>query len=116
MVCCPVGAIRTAVEVETVMDYHEFYRQLFAPLETAIGPIDPDTIIDEKWVRLVVSDIGRMTLETAFGNDHTMDIGEWVGAGAPLQGVVFDEASRCRIGGVPFGVMRVVGVTHPEME
>lgn len=26
------------------MDYHDFYRQLFAPLEASIGPIDRDTI------------------------------------------------------------------------
>jgi hypothetical protein len=151
------------------MEYQVFYRQLFAPLETSIGPIDRDTVVaivgfdasgplnfctigsersvscityvscelavrddqipcefgryellctcdDEKWVRSVISDIGRMTLETAFGNGHTMDIGGWVGPDDPLQGVVFEEASRCRIGGVPFGVLRVVGVTRPEME
>src|SRR5262245_7468527 len=98
--------------MEIVMDYQEFYRQLFVPLEASIGPIDRDTIVaiigfdgggplnfctigcersgpcityvscelavrdeqipcefgryellstcdDEKWVRSIVSDIGR---------------------------------------------------------
>ena len=151
------------------MDYHKFYRRLFAPLEASIGPIDRDTLVaivgfdaggplnfrtigsersgpcityvscelavrdeqipcefgryellctcdDQKWVRSIVSDIGRMTLEIAFGNGHTMDIRAWVGPDDPLQGVVFEEASRCRIEGVPSGVLRVLGVTRPEME
>ncbi len=151
------------------MDCHVFYRQLFAPLEASIGPIDRDTIVaivgfdaggplnfctigcgrsgpgityvscelavrdeqipcefgryellstcdDEKWVRSIVSDIGRMSWETAFGNGHTMDIGGWVGPGDPVQGVIFEKACRCRIDGVQFGVLRVIGVSRPEME
>jgi hypothetical protein len=151
------------------MDYHVFYRHLFAPLEALLGPINRDTIVaivgfdaggplnfctiegqgggpcttyvscelvvrenqkpsefgryelmstcdDERWVRSIVSDIGRMTLETAFGHGHTMDISGWAGLGDPVQGVIFEEACRCRIGGVPFGVLRVIGVSRPEME
>ena len=71
---------------------------------------------DEQWVRSIVSNIGRMTMETTFGTGHTMDIGPWVGPDAPVQGVVFEEECRCQIEGVPFGVLRVIGVSRPEME
>lgn len=27
------------------MDYEKFYRQLFAPLEVMLGPVDRDTIV-----------------------------------------------------------------------
>jgi hypothetical protein len=74
------------------------------------------TCDDELWVQSIVSDIGRMTLETAFGHGHTMDIGGWVAPDDPVQGVVFEEACRCRIGGMPFGVLRVIGVSRPEMQ
>ncbi len=57
-----------------------------------------------------------MTLETVFGNGHTMDIGPWVEPDAPLQGVVFEEACRVRIDEVSFGVLRVIGVSRTEME
>jgi hypothetical protein len=71
---------------------------------------------DEKWVRSIVSDIGRMTLDARFGDGHTMDIGDWVEPDAPLQGVVFEKACSCRIGLKSYGILRVVGVTRPEMD
>jgi Suppressor of fused protein (SUFU) len=74
------------------------------------------TCDDEAWVRSVVSDIGRMTLEAAFGNGHTMDIGAWVEGDDSIQGVVFEKAVSVRIDGESFGVMRVIGVTHDELE
>jgi hypothetical protein len=151
------------------MDYDLFYRQLFAPLEVSLGPIDRDTIVaiigfdmggplnfctigreggrssityvscelavrddqrptefgryellsscdDERWVRSIISDIGRMSLDTEFGPGHSMDIGPWVKPTDAVQGVVFEEACRCQIGGAPFGVLRVLGVTRHEME
>ncbi len=74
------------------------------------------TCDDMLWVRAIVSDIGRMSLETKFGDGHTLDIGPWVPADAPIQGVLFEEASRCFIGDEPFGVLRVIGVSRSEME
>ena len=71
---------------------------------------------DEQWVRSVVSDIGRMTFETKFGDGHTMDIGSWVGPGAALQGVVFETVCVCRIRLRSYGVLRVIGISRPEME
>jgi hypothetical protein len=74
------------------------------------------TCDDERWVRSILSDIGRMTLEGSFGPGHTMDIGPWVSPDASVQGVVFEEACRCRIGGERFGVLRVLGVSRTELE
>lgn len=74
------------------------------------------TCDDERWVRSIVSKTGRMSLETTFGHSHTLDICAWVEPGAPLQGVVFEEACRCRIGGKRFGVLRMIGVSRPEMD
>jgi hypothetical protein len=151
------------------MDYRAFYAELFAPVERALGPLDPDTLMpivgfdaggplnfctigagrgygfvtyiscelavrreqtpsgcgryelltscdDEQWVRSVVSDIGRMSLEVSFGDGDTLDIGPWVDPSAALQGVVFEEFCACRVIGRRVGVLRVIGVTRPELE
>ncbi len=74
------------------------------------------TCDDEQWVRSIITRIGRMSLDTTFGHGHTMDICAWVEPDAPLQGVLFEQACRCRIGGKQFGVLRVIGVSRPEME
>lgn len=151
------------------MNYDEFYRQLFAPLEETLGPSDRETLVaiigfdaggplafcttgrgradacvtyvscelavregqqpadcgryellcscdDEQWVRSIVSDIGRMSLEVTFGDGHTLDIGPWVEDDAAIQGVVFETACTAIIGGSPFGVLRVIGIARPELE
>ena len=151
------------------MDYHNFYRQLFAPLESSLGRIDRDTIVailgfdmggplnfctigrdsdrpcrtyvscelavreaqqpsaigryellvscdDERWVRSIVTDIGRMSFEVAFAHGHTLDIGPWVDPDAPIQGIVFEDVSTCRIDGQPYGILRVIGISRHEME
>jgi hypothetical protein len=151
------------------MDYQEFYRQLFAPLESTLGPIDRDTIFaiigfdaggplnfctigcdkgaacvtyvscelavreeqqpseigryellvscdDEEWVRTIVSEIGRMSLEVALGHGHTLNIGPWVEIDAPLQGVIFEKACDCRVGRDSFGVLRIIGISRSELE
>ena len=71
---------------------------------------------DEQWVRNVLSDIGRMTLEVAFDDGHSLDIGPWVEPDATIQGVVFERAYTARIGGSLYGVLRVIGITRPELE
>lgn len=151
------------------MNYNEFYRELFVPLQALHGPIDPYTIIaiigfdmggplnfctigrennsgcityvscelavreeqhssefgrfellatcdDERWVRSIVSDIGRMTLDATFGDSHTMDIGPCVEPDAPLQGVVLEKVCGCQIAGEMFGILRVIGVTRAELQ
>jgi hypothetical protein len=151
------------------MNYNAFYRELFSPLESIVGPLDPETIVaiagfdvggplsfctvgaktkrqfvtyvscelavreeqqpsesgryellcncdDEDWVRRVASDIGRMSLETAFENGHTLDISPWVDPSASIQGVVFERLYEVRIENLPFAVMRVIGVTRTELD
>lgn len=74
------------------------------------------TCDDEMWVRSVISEIGRMSLDIAFGDSHTLDISPWVGDDAAIQGVVFEKVASVNIEGEPFGVLRVVGVSRAELE
>ena len=71
---------------------------------------------DERWVRGIVSDIGRMSFEVPFGHGQTMDIGPWVESGESIQGIVFEKVCATKIDRKPYGVMRIIGVTRPEME
>ena len=57
-----------------------------------------------------------MSFDTTFGHGHTLDIGPWVGRDAPIQGVVFETVCSCRIDRQPYGILRVVGVSRPELE
>jgi hypothetical protein len=151
------------------VDYQRFYRELFAPLEAEIGPIDQNTIFaiigfdcggplsfstigadrgepvityitcelpvreqqvpsqlgryellcscdDEQWVRSRLTDLGRMSLNTEFGDRHSVDLGVSVGANAPLQGVVFETQAFTIIDDHVYAVFRVIGVTRAEME
>jgi hypothetical protein len=151
-----------------VVDYRDFYRRLFAPLEEANGRIRGETLVpvigfdaggplsfcifekaienattyvscelavrseqkpsefgryellatsdDEEWVRSVLSDIGRESFDAKFGDGHTLDIGAWVSADAPIQAVVLEMASTALIDRVPYGILRCVGVTRSELE
>ena len=151
------------------INYREFYRELFAPLESSIGPINPAALMpiigfdcggplsfctidstgsdavttyvscelavrkeqkpcevgryellatcdDEKWVRLVLTKIGRMSLETVFGNHHTLDITSWVGQKAMLSGILLEALSVVSIEGTGYGILRCVGITRAEMD
>jgi len=74
----------------------------------------------EDWVRSILSDIGRMSLEAVFNDGDTMDIGGWVNEGwfkrkPPLQGVLFKTESTSIANGQSFGVLRCIGITRPEM-
>lgn len=151
------------------MDYRRFYKLLFAPLETQLGPIDPNTVFaiigfdcggpinlstfgvdrgervttyvscelavrdeqipsdvgryeilcscdDEQWVRRHVTNLGHMSLETQFGNGHTVDLGETVNLQDRLQGVIFEEVCSTCIDGRDYGILRVIGLTRAELE
>jgi len=154
------------------MDYQRFYRQLYAPLECELGPVNKNTIVaiigfdaggplnfctfggesnagpityvscelavrddqrpnasgryelmassdSEEWVRSVLSDTARMTLDVAFEDNNTMDIGCWVNEGGfepILQGLIFKQECAVRIDAQPFGVIRCIGITRKEME
>jgi hypothetical protein len=71
---------------------------------------------DEQWVRSVVSDVGRMSFATVFGDGHTLDIGSWVKSSDSLQGIVFEKVYDCRISAKSYGILRVIGVTRRELQ
>lgn len=69
-----------------------------------------------QWVRSIVTDIGRMSLETVFGHHHTLDIGPWVQPSDPIQSVVFEKACEAEIDDASYGILRCIGITRSEME
>jgi hypothetical protein len=71
---------------------------------------------DEPWALLMLSGIGRMSLDVAFDDGHSLDIGPWVEAGGPIQGVVFEKATSVMVEGESFGVQRVIRVTRAEVK
>lgn len=75
----------------------------------------------EDWVRGILSNIGRMTLETAFNDGDTMDIGSWVNEGwfkprPVIRGVLFKTEATARVDGNRYGILRCIGITRSEME
>lgn len=71
---------------------------------------------DERWARSILSEIGRMSLDVAFGDGHTLDIGAWVDEGAPIQGVLFEEILVAEIADKEYSILRCIGITRGEME
>jgi hypothetical protein len=71
---------------------------------------------DEKWVRSIVSNLGRMSLETTFGHGHTIDIGPCATADAPIQAVLLTEEEQVKIAGKSFSIYRVMGICRAELE
>lgn len=150
------------------MDYDQFYKQLFRPIEERIGNVDDASIMavvgfdgggpvtlctvghgrerfvtyvtcelavreeqkpaecgryeammtcdDEAWARDILTKIGRMSLDTAFEHGHTVDVGQVVPDGFPLQGLVVEEFARVIVEGREFGILQFHGVTRAELE
>ncbi len=71
---------------------------------------------DEQWVRSIVSNIGRMSLDATLGIGHTIDIGPIVGPDAPIQGVYLEGECCVPMDGENFCVFRVIGITRSELE
>ena len=71
---------------------------------------------DERWVRSVMTDIARMSCEVSLGDGHTVDIEPWVGEDARLQGILLERLCESSIDGLPYCILRVVGVTRAELE
>lgn len=71
---------------------------------------------DTAWARTVLSELGRMSLRTAFEHGHALDIGDTFGPDFPLQGLIVEEFVRTQIDGRPYGIHRIHGVTRPELE
>jgi hypothetical protein len=71
---------------------------------------------DEDWAHAILTDVGAMTLETAFGHHDTLDIGPWVDPTDPVQGILFALEYEIQIEGKPYGVLRCVGLKRSELE
>jgi hypothetical protein len=80
---------------------------------------------DEQWVREVLTNLGRMSMEVAFDHGHTVDIGAVVNQGRlrgmlggrpAIQGVLFQRQFTVEYEGTRYGVLRCVGITRGEME
>jgi hypothetical protein len=71
---------------------------------------------DERWARSILTDIGRMSFEVAFGAGHTLDIGPWVGAAHSIQGVVFEQVYSIEVSGERYSILRCLGLTRSELE
>jgi hypothetical protein len=88
------------------------------------GALGPYEIVvacnDEHWCLEVLTNIGRQGLQEVFEGGDTLDIGAWVGAAAPLQGVIFEEALFVELRDLPIPqtcrLLRCIGVTRREME
>jgi hypothetical protein len=74
------------------------------------------TCDDDQWCVDVLTKIGRLSLQALLEPGDTLDIGQWVDAGAPIQGVIFEEAFRAELLGEHCGLLRCIGVTRPELE
>ncbi len=97
-----------------------------AQRSSPLGRYELLTICDDQpWAHEILTRIGQMTLHTAFGPGHTLDISPWVGAEATLQGAVFDEYLRSSVpdrhlGFIPrnrvAAILSVHGVTRQELD
>jgi len=73
------------------------------------------TCDDEEWVRSVISNLGRMSLETELGHGHTVDIGPLVRNDAPIQAVLITVEEQLEIAGERFAIHRATGITRDEL-
>jgi|SRR5581483_2780094 len=74
------------------------------------------TCDDERWAHNMLTKVGQMSLESAFGNGHTIDISALVGADCPVQGLVVEEFARVIVDGQPFGILFLHGLTRSELQ
>jgi len=81
------------------------------------GPFEVMMVCDnEQWVRKILTNIGRMSLETVFAHGHTIDISPIVESSCPIHGLIAEEFARVQIDGNPYGILCFHGVTQPELE
>lgn len=71
---------------------------------------------DEDWARSILSDTAHMSLDVAFNDGDTLDIGGWVDGDDTLQGLLFRQEYALAVAGRDAGVVRCVGITRAEME
>ena len=74
------------------------------------------TCDDKSWTHNMLTRLGQMSLEAAFGHGHTVDMSQVVKAGCPLQGLVVEEFARVQIDGNGYGILRIHGTTESELQ
>ncbi len=74
------------------------------------------TCDDEDWARHILTKIGQMSFDSAFGHGHTIDIGQVVEVGCPVQGLVVDEFAQVTIDDAPYALFQFHGVTQSELD
>lgn len=74
------------------------------------------TCDDEGWCWEMLTKVGRMSCETAFGDGHTLDIGPVVDPTSPVQGFLFQRFSHTRIKLKKYGILRLHGISRRELE
>jgi suppressor of fused protein SUFU len=84
------------------------------------SPVGPFEILlttnDQGWAQTVLSALGRLSFDDELDQGHSVNVGRIVGAGASLQGVIFERFSTTRIGPRHYSILRAIGITRAEME
>jgi hypothetical protein len=55
-------------------------------------------------------------MHDTLGPGHTIDFGELVDAGEPIQAVVLEDVCAVSIDDQDYGILRCIGITRPELE
>ena len=103
---------------------HEFVTyvswDLFGHAEQKIGCIGRYELLaicdDEQWCLEMLTNIGRFGLQATLNPGDTLDIGPWVKASSPLQGVVLEQNFSTEIDGEKCGLLKCIGVSRSELE
>ena len=74
------------------------------------------TCDNEDWARKILTKIGQMSMESVFQHGHTVDISQIVGRRCPIRGLVVEEFARLLVNGDGYGILRLHGVTSPELK
>ena len=60
--------------------------------------------------------LGQMSMESAFGHGHTIDVSTVVESDCPIRGLIVEEFDRVEIDGTGYGILHIQGVTHAELK
>lgn len=74
------------------------------------------TCDDARWAYKILTNLGRMSLQSELGHGHTIDIGPMVGPKCAVQGLVTEEFARVTVEGQEYGFLYFHGVTRAELE
>jgi hypothetical protein len=74
------------------------------------------TCDDGRWAWKLLTNLGRMSLESELGHGHTIDVGPMVGPKCAVQGLVAEEFARVTVAGEGYGFLYFHGVTRAELE